>query len=127
MFDDKTKFANFFRTIPSDDTLLLGIGTALEYYGWTRVALITQMENIFLSVSTENSASAFMHAEAQCDLPYLVLYTGMAWVCKAIDCVVYIAIVRLARLIDCCQEYSSNHNANNKITVKFYSCFVKNQ
>ena len=42
--NNRSRFVNYFRTSPSDATLLVGISTVLEYYGWKQVVFITQME-----------------------------------------------------------------------------------
>ena len=44
-------FPNFIRTVSSDAEIVIGIVQAMKQYGWSRIALITQSENIFTFVS----------------------------------------------------------------------------
>ena len=39
------------RTVPSDAEIVVGITQAMKQFGWSRIALITQSENIFTFVS----------------------------------------------------------------------------
>ena len=48
--NDRT-FPNFIRTVSSDAEIAIGIVQAMKQYGWSRIALITQSENIFTFVS----------------------------------------------------------------------------
>ena len=44
-------FPNFLRTVSSDAEVVAGIVPAMKQYGWSRIALLTQSENIFTYVS----------------------------------------------------------------------------
>ncbi|XP_065899591.1 gamma-aminobutyric acid type B receptor subunit 2-like [Dysidea avara] len=46
-------FPLFLRTVSSDAEIAVGITAAMKEFGWSRVALITQSENIFTFFSTE--------------------------------------------------------------------------
>ena len=49
-FADRIRFRNFFRTHPSDGNSIPAVRSLIEYYGWKRVLVITQMENLFVEV-----------------------------------------------------------------------------
>ena len=44
-------FPKFLRTVSSDAEVVAGIVPAMKQYGWSRIALLTQSENIFTYVS----------------------------------------------------------------------------
>jgi len=46
-------FPNFLRTVSSDADIADGIIQAMKQFSWSRIALITQTENIFTFVSTK--------------------------------------------------------------------------
>ena len=48
--NDRT-FPNFIRTVSSSSEVVDGIIQAMKQYGWSRIALMTQSENIFTFVS----------------------------------------------------------------------------
>lgn len=48
-------FPNFIRTAASGSEIVIGIVQAMKQYGWSRIALMTQSENVFTFVSCCNS------------------------------------------------------------------------
>ncbi|XP_065899532.1 gamma-aminobutyric acid type B receptor subunit 2-like [Dysidea avara] len=50
---NKKLFPLFLRTVSSDAEVAVGITAAMKRFGWSRVTLITQSENIFTFVSTK--------------------------------------------------------------------------
>ncbi|XP_065899536.1 gamma-aminobutyric acid type B receptor subunit 2-like [Dysidea avara] len=50
---NKKLFPLFLRTVSSDAEVAVGVTAVMKKFGWSRVALITQSENIFTFVSTE--------------------------------------------------------------------------
>ena len=48
---DTQIFPSFLRTVSSDAEIVVGIVQAMKEFRWSRIALITQTENIFTSVS----------------------------------------------------------------------------
>jgi len=65
-------FPLFLRTVSSDAEIAVGITAAMKKFGWSRVALITQSENIFTFVSykvlddyTYAHKPAHIHAHTQ--------------------------------------------------------------
>ena len=47
-------FPRFLRTVSSDAEIVVGIVQAMKQFGWSRIAVITQSENIFTFVSVVN-------------------------------------------------------------------------
>ena len=41
---------NFFRTVPSDESLPPALATVMQYYGWRQVAIVTERETQFLQL-----------------------------------------------------------------------------
>ena len=41
---------NFFRTVPSDESLPPALATVMQYYGWRQVAIVTEREPQFLQL-----------------------------------------------------------------------------
>ena len=41
---------NFFRTVPSDESLPPALATVMKYYGWRQVAIVTERESQFLQL-----------------------------------------------------------------------------
>ena len=41
---------NFFRTVPSDESLPPALATVMQYYGWREVAIVTEREPQFLQL-----------------------------------------------------------------------------
>lgn len=50
VLSDKERFVNFFRTAPSDASFVPAIVSLLQTYGWTRMVVITQDQNLFTDV-----------------------------------------------------------------------------
>ena len=50
-------FPRFLRTVSSDAEIVVGIVQAMKQFGWSRIAVITQSENIFTFVSVVNLLS----------------------------------------------------------------------
>ena len=44
-------FSSFLRTVSSEAEIVAGIVQAMKQFGWSRIAVITQSENIFTFVS----------------------------------------------------------------------------
>ena len=42
--------SNVFRTVPSDESLAPALATLMQYYGWRKVAIITEREQQFLDL-----------------------------------------------------------------------------
>lgn len=42
VLDDRERFPYFFRTVPSDSLVAVGMAELIEYFNWTRALLITQ-------------------------------------------------------------------------------------
>ena len=47
VLDDREQFPYFFRTIPSDKDIVLGISEFIDYFNWSRVVIISQDEEQF--------------------------------------------------------------------------------
>jgi len=47
---DTNEFPRFLRTVSSDIEIAQGISLLMQHFGWSRVALLTQSENIFTFV-----------------------------------------------------------------------------
>ena len=41
---------NFFRTVPSDESLPPALATVMQFYGWRQVAIVTEREPQFLEL-----------------------------------------------------------------------------
>ena len=51
VLDDREQFPYFFRTIPSDKDIVLGISEFIDYFNWSRVVIFTQDDERFKTVS----------------------------------------------------------------------------
>ena len=49
-------FPSFLRTVPSGASQVVGIVQAMKQFGWSRIGVITQSENIFTFVSLQLSS-----------------------------------------------------------------------
>ena len=47
---DRSSFPNVFRTVPSDESLAPALTTLMQYYGWRKVAIVTEREQQFLDL-----------------------------------------------------------------------------
>ena len=47
---NRQKYRNFFRTYPSDANFIPSIRSLMQHFGWERLAVITEEENLFLDV-----------------------------------------------------------------------------
>ena len=47
---DRSSFPNVFRTVPSDESLAPALATLMQYYGWRKVAIVTEREQQFLDL-----------------------------------------------------------------------------
>ncbi|XP_065899508.1 gamma-aminobutyric acid type B receptor subunit 2-like isoform X2 [Dysidea avara] len=52
LLSDSEKFPLFLRTVSSDSEAVIGVKAAMRQFGWSRISLITQSENIFTFVAT---------------------------------------------------------------------------
>ena len=53
-------FPRFLRTVSSDAEIAVGIVQAMKQFEWSRIAVITQSENIFTFVSVVNPLSLIL-------------------------------------------------------------------
>ena len=49
-------FPSLVRTVPSEATQAIGIVQAMKEFGWSRIGVITQSENVFTFVSLRSSS-----------------------------------------------------------------------
>lgn len=47
---DRSAFPNFFRTVPSDESLAPGLATLMHYYGWKQLSILAEGEPQFLQL-----------------------------------------------------------------------------
>jgi len=50
---DRERFRTHFQMYPPDDTVAPSIVTLVDYYGWTRMSIITEKQNTYLKLETE--------------------------------------------------------------------------
>ena len=53
-------FPRFLRTVSSDAEIVVGIIQIMKQFGWSRMALITQSENIFTFVSVHITSHCYV-------------------------------------------------------------------
>ena len=51
MLSDRVRFPNYYRTVPEALGLSTVLMTTLDYYGWRRLVVVSQEENVFSLVS----------------------------------------------------------------------------
>ena len=49
-------FPSFIRTVPSEAEQVIGIVQAMKQFGWSRLGVITQSENLFTFVSLQSNS-----------------------------------------------------------------------
>lgn len=52
---DRERFRTHFQMYPPDDTVAPSIVTLVDYYGWTRMSIITEKQNTYLKVKLCNN------------------------------------------------------------------------
>jgi len=52
-------FPKFLRTVSQDSEIVAGVAAVMRQFGWSRVALLTEAENIFTFVSDVPSALSY--------------------------------------------------------------------
>ena len=84
---NKSLFPNFFRTVPSDESLPPALATVMQYYGWRQVAIVTERESQFLqllpllnsSFSQEGISVDYFIVEGRTDTIFVSAYTSSTY------------------------------------------------
>ena len=58
---DRSRFRNYFRTFPSFEDLAPAIASLMRHFNWSRIAFITQEENLFTKVYYLSNQDIKMH------------------------------------------------------------------
>ena len=48
---NRNRFRNFYRTVPSVEFHSSGVAALLDFYGWGQVAILTEVQSLFVNVS----------------------------------------------------------------------------
>ncbi len=82
---DRTRFSNFFRTIPSDGGFGPAIVSLLQLFNWERIAVFTQRDGVF----NEVAAHTYTIYTVMCYLFWIIKNIVMYNCSLLIICMVY--------------------------------------
>ena len=76
---DRSRFKSHFRSLPTNEHFSFGFTTMIESFGWKKLILITQNEDIFHGVVEGNARMQYSHFDIAFMLVIFVHRLTMPW------------------------------------------------